>query len=49
MVEVHPSPTGPCGLHLARDELLELVLLVTDLNSIALNLVPNQVEEAFFL
>jgi hypothetical protein len=49
VVKVHPPPTSPGGLHLARDELLELILLVTDLNSIALNLVPNQVEETFFL
>jgi hypothetical protein len=49
VVKVHPPPAGPGGLHLARDKLLELVLLVTDLDSIALNLVPNQVEEAFLL
>jgi hypothetical protein len=49
VVEVHPPPTCPGGLHLTRDEFLELILLVTDLNSIALNLVPDQVEEAFFL
>jgi hypothetical protein len=49
VVKVHPPPTGPGGLHLARYELLELILLVTDLDSIALNLVPNQVEEAFLL
>jgi hypothetical protein len=43
VIEMHTPPARTRRLHLAGNKLLELVFLITDLDRVALDLVPNQV------